>query len=102
MSFSQIFVANSSYSLFAYLLMFPDKIDNTLFIGGTAIKDIRVPVKMLFDIPDKTDDIDCMGNQLIQDVQNALDGKKVACYGNANAENNPFIHEFINRYPFYA
>ena len=85
--------------------MFPDKVNDTLFVAGPAIKDIRVPVKMLFDIPLKeaTDvNVNAMECSLMYDVRNVLNGKKVPCYGNANIVNNPFINGFIDRYPFYA
>ena len=105
MSFDQIFVANSSYSLFTYLLMFPNKMDDTLFVVGPALKDIRVPVKMLFDMPDKeatSVEINAMQCSLMHDIRNVLSNKKVPCYGNANSTTNPFIDAFIDTYPFYA
>ncbi|MBR5129673.1 MAG: hypothetical protein IKV03_00400 [Alphaproteobacteria bacterium] len=105
MSFNQIFVANSSYSLFTYLLMFPDKVHETLFVVGPAIKDIRVPTKMIFDLSSKElqeEEIFAQGFALANDVYRLLDGKQVPCYGNANKINNPFIDRFVNRYPFYA
>ena len=101
----RLFIANSSYSLFTYLLMFPDKVQETLFIVGSAIKDIHVPVKMIFDMPAKknqNDDILAQGFSLATDVYRLLDGRQVPCYGNANEMKNPFVNRFINRYPFYA
>ena len=105
MSFNQIFVANSAYSLFTYLLMFPDKTDETLFIMGPAIKEARVPVKMWLEFHSKeagVKDIEDMTYKLMQDISGILEGKKIPCYGNANKANNPFIEAFVERYPFYA
>ncbi len=105
MSFNQIFVANSAYSLFTYLLMFPDKTDDTLFVVGPAIKEARLPVKMWLEFPSKEadiKDIEDMTYKLMQDISGILEGKKIPCYGNANKANNPFVEAFIERYPFYA
>ena len=101
----RLFVANSLYSFFTYLLMFPDKVKETLFIVGPVIKDVHVPIKMIFDIPSQEcqeDEILAQGFSLANDVYRSLDGKQLPCYGDANETNNPFINRFINRYPFYA
>ncbi len=42
----QIFVANSAYSLFLYLLKHTNKIENTLFVLGPSIRHARVPSKL--------------------------------------------------------
>lgn len=130
MSFNQIFVANSAYSLFTYLLMFPDKTNDTLFIVGPAIKDIQVPNKIVFNIPPKearpTKEeeeysrlcaaqvhgkvrIPFLAQLLWRKTCRHLFGtnnfneyKQIPCYGNANKANNPFIEAFVERYPFYA
>ena len=129
-SVNQIFVANSAYSLFTYLLMFPEKTDKTLFVAGPAIKDIQVPNKIVFDIPPKearpTKEeeeysrlcaarvhgkvrIPFLAQMLWRKTCRHLFGtnnfneyKQIPCYGNANESNNPFIDIFINKHPFYA
>ena len=129
-SVNQIFVANSAYSLFTYLLMFPEKTDKTLFVAGPAIKDIQVPNKIVFNIPPKearpTKEeeeysrlcaarvhgkvrIPFLAQLLWRETCRHLFGtnnfneyKQIPCYGNANESNNPFIDIFINKHPFYA
>lgn len=101
MSVNQIFVANSAYSLFTYLLIFPNKVNDTLFVAGPAIKDIDVPHKITFDISQVEYYTQKMN--LKSNMVQAIGGKIMPCYGNANIANNPFVEElFINRYPFYA
>lgn len=43
----RVFMANSAYSLFCYLVMFPTKIEQTLFLRGPAIQHVNLP--MCFD-----------------------------------------------------
>lgn len=130
MSVNQIFVANSAYSLFTYLLMFPERVDETLFVAGPAIKDIDVPHKITFDIPPKEarptkeeEEHSFRGASRVHGrvkvsflaqmlwrkacrcVFNKNDFnkyKQMPCYGNANEDNNPFIDIFMNKHPFYA
>ncbi|MBR4927721.1 MAG: hypothetical protein IKY98_05280 [Alphaproteobacteria bacterium] len=127
---NQIFVANSAYSLFTYLLMFPERVDETLFVAGPAIKDIDVPHKVIFNILPKEarttkeeEEFSFRGAcrvhgrvkisflaQLIwrkacRHVFNKngfAAYKQIPCYGNANEDNNPFIDIFMNKHPFYA
>lgn len=99
---NQIFMANSAYSLFTFLLMFPDKVNSTLFVTGPAIKDAALPLKLVFDVPSKEmseRDIRKYQSDLMVDVNHSLGGRIVPCYGNANT---PYAQGFVNAYPFYA
>ncbi len=101
MSVNQIFVANSAYSLFTYLLMFPEKTDDTLYVVGPALHASRLPNKITFDISQEQYHTQKMN--LKSDIARAISGKIMPCYGNANIANNPFIEDiFIGHYPFYA
>lgn len=102
MSINQIFVANSAYSLFTYLLMFPEKMDNTLYVMGPALHGSNLPNKITFDVLPQSKYY-TQRKKLKSDLAKTIGEKVLPCYGNANVANNPFVEElFINRYPFYA
>lgn len=102
---NQVFLANSAYSLFTYLVMFPDKTDTTVFVVGPAIKDIAVKHKIPFDMPASNAtqaQINDTAQKLVRHAQIYAAKKQVPCYGNANTITTPYADAFVEAFPFYA
>lgn len=79
--YNYFFVANSSYSLYQYLLMTKGKTDDTLFVLGPAIDQVDVPNKITF-IPPADSEHPAFGKSLISKIERAV--------------NNPAAHGYIN------
>lgn len=96
----QIFLGNSAYSLFLYVLRFPEKIENTLYLLGPSCTFAQVPHCLpLWGSPDAK--IMAANRAYVQ--QQAfllLRGRKVPCYGNPNLSFAPFFAKNFSFYPF--
>ncbi len=97
----QIFIANSSYSLYQYLVLFPDKFFSTLFICGPAIQHSNLPNKMILDCRD-----DKTGSEqkrylriIMSKLKHVTKGRSVPCYANLVT---PFATDLISVYPTYV
>lgn len=98
-----LFMANSAYSLFTYLLSYPEKIETTLFVLGPAIKESDLPHKIDFALPkpekEKTYQDILEQNNLIDRINAVLDHRIVPCYGNTTTPIAPY---FWKTYPFHV
>ncbi len=100
MAYESLFIANSAYSLYLYLLLRPELINKTLFLCGPAIADNDLPHKINLDLSDKTQE-EAKNYQefLLRKVKHKLGAKNVPCYANLVT---PYASEFLGRYPVYA
>lgn len=78
---TQIFIANSSYSLYMYLLMFTDKIDKTLFVTGPALKEAALPNHINISELNASNQRS-VRNELHSVLKERLKGAVVPVYGN--------------------
>ncbi len=95
---TQIFIANSVYALFLYMLRFSDKINDTLFLLGPSAVPVRVPNRLPMFGPQKPEQLPLMRTFLQQQTYLMLDGRRVPCYGNVETI---FSHFFVKNFPFY-
>ncbi len=92
---TRFFCANSAYSLYQYLLLFPDQIDQTLFVMGPALKEADVPHKITFDLPKDESQTDLFQNVFLSKLETALNGKNVPGYVNLST---PLTASLPDRY----
>ena len=96
--FNQIFIANSVYAEFLYLLRFPEKVESTLFLVGPSCAGIDVPNRLPIVGPKNMNDLPVLQQNLSTQTFLLLKGKKVPCYGNVETIYSSF---FVNNFPFY-
>lgn len=94
----QIFIANSAYALFLYLLRFWKEHEKTLYLLGPSVTDVRLPNRLPMFMPPKKEDLPQMRSLLQQQAFLLLKGRKVPCYGNVETIFSPF---FVQNFPFY-
>ena len=97
-TFEQIFIANSVYAEFLYLLRFPDKVNKTLFLIGPSCVGIDVPNRVPIIGPKDMRNLPVLQENLAQQAYLLLQGRKVPCYGNVETIYSPF---FVRNFPFY-
>ncbi|MBO7483931.1 MAG: hypothetical protein J6T55_02270 [Alphaproteobacteria bacterium] len=93
-----IFIANSVYAEFLYLLRFPEKTNNTLFLVGPSCSAIEVPNRIPIIGPKDMKNLPLLRDHLVQQVWLLLRGRRVPCYGNVETIYSAF---FVNTFPFY-
>lgn len=95
----QIFLANSAYAFFLYLLRFTEKIDSTLFMLGPSAILGDVPHKLPLFIR-KPEELPVVANVIRQQAYMLLDGRKVPVYGNVETVFSDFFIRNFEFYPF--
>ncbi len=96
--FKQIFIANSMYAEFLYLLRFPEKVDTTLFLVGPSCVQVDVPNRVPIVGPKQEANLPAYREFLSMQTYLLLRGKRVPCYGNVETI---FSNFFVNNFPFY-
>lgn len=96
--FKQIFIANSVYAEFLYLLRFPEKTEETLFLVGPSCVGIDVPNRLPIASPKDKQNLPFFREFLSLQTYLLLKGVKVPCYGNVETVFSQF---FVDNFPFY-
>ncbi len=95
---NQLFIANSAYALFLYLLRFWEKRNETLYLLGPSVTDATVPHVLPMFSPRNQQDLPMMRSFIQQQAYLLLNGRYVPCYGNVETVFSPF---FVQNFPFY-
>lgn len=93
----RIFIANSAYALFLYLLKWTDQVNSTLFMLGPSAIAADVPNRLALFVRDPKE-LPVVQNVIQQQTFLLLKGKKVPVYGNVETVFSGF---FVNNFEFY-
>lgn len=94
-----LFMANSAYSLYQYSLLFPKRIDKTLFVVGPALHKANVPSKIKFNVIDNPNQAKIYEKELLRAIDIALNGNQPMSFVNLST---PYTSDLPNRYPVCA
>lgn len=95
---NQLFISNSAYALFLYLLRFWEQRNETLYLLGPSVTDVTVPHVLPIFSPRNPQELPTMRAFVQQQAYLLLNGRYVPCYGNVETVFSPF---FVQNFPFY-
>ncbi len=81
----QVFIGNSTYSLFLYLLQNTDKINTTMFILGPSVSHANLPVKLAAPNLGNEDKADKTTNDILRCIETFCGKDTENCYINAQS-----------------
>lgn len=94
-----LFMANSAYSLYQYSLLFPNRIDKTLFVVGPALHKANVLNKIKFNVIDDIKEAKIYEKALLRAIDIALNGNQPMSFVNLST---PYTSDIPIRYPVCA
>ncbi len=97
-----VFIADSTYSLFLYLLKNTEKIESTLFILGPSVSHANVPTKWAFQHPKTEQEAMKTTETFCQKINNLCRSNNNNCYINAQSLGPAIANAITNMYPTIA